>query len=120
MEREFNKLFNVFGKRVGYSAPDSKDEYENAVWMPLADIKEDKNKYFVMLIFLVFQRMMLRFRMQMVSFRLAARGNRKKKTGTPNSTGSKRFMVVISDHSISLKKLKRIRLKPNSKMDSLL
>lgn len=49
MEREFNKLFNVFGKRFGYLESDSKDEYENAVWMPLTDIKEDKDNYFVML-----------------------------------------------------------------------
>ena len=48
MEREFNKLFNDFGKRIGFSESDSKDEYENAVWMPLTDIKEDKDKYFVM------------------------------------------------------------------------
>ena len=49
MEREFNKLFNVFGKRIGSSESYSRDEYENAVWMPLTDIKEDKDKYFVML-----------------------------------------------------------------------
>jgi HSP20 family protein len=49
MEREFNKLFNVFGKRIGFSESDSKDEYENAVWMPLTDIKEDKDNYLVML-----------------------------------------------------------------------
>jgi len=49
MEREFNKLFNDFGKRIGFSESDSKDEYENAVWMPLTDIKEDKDKYVVML-----------------------------------------------------------------------
>lgn len=48
MEREFNKLFNVFGKRVGTSESDT-TEYENAVWMPLTDIKEDKDSYFVML-----------------------------------------------------------------------
>jgi len=49
MEREFNKLFNVFGRRVGLSESEAKDEYENAVWMPLTDIKEDKDNYFVML-----------------------------------------------------------------------
>jgi HSP20 family protein len=49
MEREFNKLFNVFGRRVGLSESEAKDEYENAVWMPLTDIKEDKGNYFVML-----------------------------------------------------------------------
>jgi HSP20 family protein len=49
MEREFSKLFNVFGKRIGFSESDSKDEYDNAVWMPLTDIKEDKDNYFVML-----------------------------------------------------------------------
>ena len=49
MEREFNKLFNSFGKRLSIGELDSLDEYENAIWMPLADIKEDKNNYFVML-----------------------------------------------------------------------
>jgi len=49
MEREFNKLFNVFGGRLGASESDSNGEYENAVWMPLTDIKEDKDKYFLML-----------------------------------------------------------------------
>jgi HSP20 family protein len=49
MEREFNKLFNVFGKRVGTSESDTNTEYENAVWMPLTDIKEDQDSYFVML-----------------------------------------------------------------------
>lgn len=49
MEREFNKLFNLFGKRFGFSDVDTKDEYENAVWMPLTDIKEDKDNYYVML-----------------------------------------------------------------------
>lgn len=49
MEREFNKLFNIFGKRFGFSDADTKDEYENAVWMPLTDIKEDKDNYYVML-----------------------------------------------------------------------
>ncbi len=49
MEHEFSKLFNVFGRRFGVLESDSKDEYENAVWMPLTDIKEDKDNYFVML-----------------------------------------------------------------------
>ena len=49
MEREFNKLFNVFGKRIGTSESGNGEEYENAVWMPLTDIKEDKENYFVML-----------------------------------------------------------------------
>jgi HSP20 family protein len=49
MEREFSKLFNVFGRRFGVSDSEPKDEYENAVWMPLTDIKEDKDNYFLML-----------------------------------------------------------------------
>lgn len=49
MEQEFNKLFNGFGKRFRTGESDSLDEYENAIWLPLADIKEDKNNYFVML-----------------------------------------------------------------------
>lgn len=49
MEREFIKLFNSFGKRFGIGEAESFNEYENAVWMPLTDIKEDKDNYFVML-----------------------------------------------------------------------
>jgi len=49
IEREFNKLFNSFGKRLGMGEAGSPDEYENAVWVPLTDIKEDKEKYFLML-----------------------------------------------------------------------
>jgi HSP20 family protein len=49
MEREFNKLFNVFGRRIGSLEGNGSDEYENAVWMPLTDIKEDNDNYYVML-----------------------------------------------------------------------
>ncbi len=46
VEREFNRLFNTLGNRFGFSEDDyNKDEYENAVWMPLTDISEDKDKY---------------------------------------------------------------------------
>lgn len=45
VEREFNKLFTTFGSRFGDSKKDSDAEYENAVWMPLTDIFEDKESY---------------------------------------------------------------------------
>ena len=45
-EREFNKMFNSFENRFGISRnKDEENEYENAVWMPLTDIYEDKDKY---------------------------------------------------------------------------
>jgi len=45
-EREFSKMFNSFENRFGISrSKDDKNEYENAVWMPLTDIFEDKDKY---------------------------------------------------------------------------
>jgi HSP20 family protein len=45
-EREFSKMFNVFENRFGISrSKDEDNEYENAVWMPLTDIYEDKDKY---------------------------------------------------------------------------
>ena len=45
-EREFNKMFNTFENRFGISrSKDEENEYENAVWMPLTDIFEDKDKY---------------------------------------------------------------------------
>jgi HSP20 family protein len=45
-EREFSKRFNSFENRFGISrSKDDKNEYENAFWMPLTDIFEDKDKY---------------------------------------------------------------------------
>jgi HSP20 family protein len=45
-EREFNKMFNSFENRFGISRSKEEDnEYENAVWMPLTDIYEDKENY---------------------------------------------------------------------------
>jgi len=45
-ERQFNKMFNSFENRFGISrSKDGENEYENAVWMPLTDIYEDKEKY---------------------------------------------------------------------------
>jgi HSP20 family protein len=45
-EREFNKMFNTFENRFGISKSKEEDnEYENAVWMPLTDIYEDKERY---------------------------------------------------------------------------
>lgn len=44
VEREFNKLFNSFSSRFGIDR-DNGDDYENAVWSPLTDIKEDEDKY---------------------------------------------------------------------------
>ena len=45
-ERELNKMFNSFENRFGISRnKDEENEYQNAVWMPLTDIYEDKDKY---------------------------------------------------------------------------
>jgi len=45
-EREFNKMFNSFENRFGISRSKEEDnEYENAVWMPLTDIYENKENY---------------------------------------------------------------------------
>lgn len=45
-EREFSRMFNSLENRFGISkSKDSENEYENAVWMPLTDIYEDKDKY---------------------------------------------------------------------------
>lgn len=45
-EREFNRMFNSLENRFGISkSKDTGEEYENAVWMPLTDIYEDKEKY---------------------------------------------------------------------------
>ncbi len=46
VEREFNRMFKSMEDRFGLSKKeDVDDEYENAVWMPLTDIYEDKNDY---------------------------------------------------------------------------
>lgn len=44
-EREFNKLFNTFGRR--FLDTNGKEELENVVWMPLADIIEDKDNFVI-------------------------------------------------------------------------
>ena len=45
VEREFNKLFNNFNSRFGLFDRDDDSEYDNAVWMPLTDISEDKDNF---------------------------------------------------------------------------
>ena len=49
VEREFNKFFNTFGNRFGLLETSEADEYENAVWMPLTDISENKNSFILKL-----------------------------------------------------------------------
>jgi HSP20 family protein len=50
VEREFNRLFRTFEDRFGLSSRrDIDEEYENAMWTPLADISEDKNNYTIQL-----------------------------------------------------------------------
>jgi len=49
VEREFNRLFNSLGTRFGLMETPETDEYENAVWMPLTDITEDKDNYILKL-----------------------------------------------------------------------
>ena len=45
VEREFSKMFNSLENRFGISRNKAEEEYENAVWMPLTDIFEDKEKF---------------------------------------------------------------------------
>lgn len=48
VEREFNRMFRTFDDRFGLSKKeDSENGYENAVWMPLTDIFEDKDNYMI-------------------------------------------------------------------------
>ena len=49
VEREFNKLFRSFGSWFGSTTEEGDSEYENAVWMPLTDISEDKDRYIIKL-----------------------------------------------------------------------
>jgi HSP20 family protein len=46
VEREFSRLFSDLESRFNFpSRKEVDEEYENAVWMPLTDIYEDKENY---------------------------------------------------------------------------
>lgn len=46
VEREFSRLFSDLESRFNFpSRKEADEEYENAVWMPLTDIYEDKDNY---------------------------------------------------------------------------
>ena len=46
VEREFDRLFISFSDRFGFlKKGDADEEHNNAVWMPLTDIYEDKDNY---------------------------------------------------------------------------
>ena len=47
VERQFNRMFNTLGNRFGLTERNSDDEYENAVWMPLTDVAEDNDNYYL-------------------------------------------------------------------------
>ncbi|MCH8033612.1 MAG: Hsp20/alpha crystallin family protein [Bacteroidetes bacterium] len=44
VEREFNRIFNSMGNRLGVTR---KEEYDKTVWMPLTDIAEDNDNYYL-------------------------------------------------------------------------
>jgi HSP20 family protein len=45
LEKEFSKMFNSLESRLGIAKSKEENEYENAVWMPLADIYENNENY---------------------------------------------------------------------------
>lgn len=46
VEREFNRMFRTLSNRFGFGNGDELErEYENAVWMPLTDVYENKDNY---------------------------------------------------------------------------
>jgi len=48
VEREFNRMFNSLGSRFGITRKrDTDEEYDNAVWMPLTDISEDSDNFYL-------------------------------------------------------------------------
>lgn len=49
LEKEFSRMFNTLENRFGITRSKENEEYENAVWMPLTDIFEDKDKYILKL-----------------------------------------------------------------------
>jgi len=44
VEREFNRIFNSMGNRFEVTRD---EEFDNAVWMPLTDIAEDNDNYYL-------------------------------------------------------------------------
>ena len=48
VEREFNRIFNSMGNRFEVTRKEGFDEeFDNAVWMPLTDIAEDNDNYYL-------------------------------------------------------------------------
>ena len=48
IEREFNRMFNTLGSRFDITHKGDIDgEYDNAVWMPLTDISEDNENFYL-------------------------------------------------------------------------
>jgi HSP20 family protein len=48
VEREFNIIYNSLGSRFGLTHKGDIDEkYDNAVWMPLTDISEDNENFYL-------------------------------------------------------------------------
>ncbi len=48
VEREFNRMFNSLGSRFGITHKGDIDEkHDNAVWMPLTDISEDNDNFYL-------------------------------------------------------------------------
>jgi HSP20 family protein len=48
MEREFNKIFNSLERKFGFNEGErDNEEFENAIWMPMTDILEDDNQYYL-------------------------------------------------------------------------
>lgn len=45
MEKEFGKIFDSFNNRFGLKTSNEDEDFANAVWSPLTDIREDENKY---------------------------------------------------------------------------
>ena len=48
VEREFNIIYNSLGSRFGIAHKgDIDDKYDNTVWMPLTDISEDNENFYL-------------------------------------------------------------------------
>ena len=45
MEKEFGKIFDSFNNRFGLKSSKEDEDFANAVWSPLTDIREDEDKY---------------------------------------------------------------------------
>ncbi len=118
IEREFNRMFNSFENKFGISRSKEDNEYENAVWMPLTDIYEDKDKYSLKLDLPGIKKEDVKI--SFVDGKLNISGERNVENEHKDSKCHelKDLLEDITDHSICQSIFSKKKLMLNLKMDS--